>query len=152
MSKQLLIAYPMPAHDGIGQGPAARHVMEIRPFTFVAATTRRRMLSSPLRSRFGILLWLELIGTTSCRLRWSGRLRYLGRRLIGVARRRLRSGRSELRLLRIAYCGGFAGITRNCGGAGGLRRRRCWLCLEVDAHGFGCYGRLSRTTCGSKQE
>src|SRR5882762_10304231 len=34
----------------IGQGPAARtHVMEIRPFTFVAATTRPGMLSSPLR-------------------------------------------------------------------------------------------------------
>ncbi len=35
----------------IGQGPAARtHVMEIRPFTFVAATTRPGLLSSPLRS------------------------------------------------------------------------------------------------------
>src|SRR6201995_5039434 len=44
----------------IGQGPAARtHVMDIRPFTFVAATTRPGLLSSPLRSRFGILLRLE---------------------------------------------------------------------------------------------
>jgi Holliday junction DNA helicase RuvB len=44
----------------IGQGPSARtHVMEIKPFTFVAATTRPGMLSSPLRSRFGILLRLE---------------------------------------------------------------------------------------------
>jgi Holliday junction DNA helicase RuvB len=44
----------------IGQGPAARtHVMEIRPFTFVAATTRPGLISSPLRSRFGILLRLE---------------------------------------------------------------------------------------------
>ena len=44
----------------IGQGPAARtHVMEIRPFSFVAATTRPGLLSSPLRSRFGILLRLE---------------------------------------------------------------------------------------------
>ena len=44
----------------IGQGPAARtHVMEIRPFTFVAATTHPGLLSSPLRSRFGILLRLE---------------------------------------------------------------------------------------------
>ena len=44
----------------IGQGPAARtHVMEIRPFTFVGATTRPGLLSSPLRSRFGILLRLE---------------------------------------------------------------------------------------------
>ena len=44
----------------IGTGPSARtHVMEIRPFTFVAATTRPGLLSSPLRSRFGILLRLE---------------------------------------------------------------------------------------------
>src|SRR6202050_936996 len=44
----------------IGQGPAARtHVMEIQPFTFVAATTRPGLLSSPLRSRFGILIRLE---------------------------------------------------------------------------------------------
>lgn len=44
----------------IGQGPAARtHVMEIKPFTFVAATTRPGLISSPLRSRFGILLRLE---------------------------------------------------------------------------------------------
>src|ERR1700761_2860703 len=44
----------------IGQGPAARtHVMELRPFTFVAATTRPGLLSSPLRSRFGIMLRLE---------------------------------------------------------------------------------------------
>jgi Holliday junction DNA helicase RuvB len=44
----------------IGQGPAARtHTLEIKPFTFVAATTRPGLLSSPLRSRFGILLRLE---------------------------------------------------------------------------------------------
>ena len=44
----------------IGQGPAARtHVMEIRPFTFIGATTRPGLLRSPLRSRFGILLRLE---------------------------------------------------------------------------------------------
>ncbi len=44
----------------IGQGPAARtHVMDLKPFTFVAATTRSGLLSAPLRSRFGILLRLE---------------------------------------------------------------------------------------------
>ena len=41
----------------IGQGPSARtHTLEIKPFTFVGATTRPGLLSSPLRSRFGILL------------------------------------------------------------------------------------------------
>src|SRR5215813_7342646 len=44
----------------IGQGPSARtHTIEVKPFTFVAATTRAGLLSSPLRSRFGILLRLE---------------------------------------------------------------------------------------------
>src|ERR1700740_2513672 len=44
----------------IGQGPSARtHTLELKPFTLVGATTRPGMLSSPLRSRFGILLRLE---------------------------------------------------------------------------------------------
>src|SRR6201994_2413729 len=44
----------------IGTGPSARtHVMRLDPFTFVGATTRPGLLSSPLRSRFGILLRLE---------------------------------------------------------------------------------------------
>src|SRR5262249_31439252 len=44
----------------IGQGPSARtHTMDVRPFTFVAATTRTGLLSAPLRSRFGIVLRLD---------------------------------------------------------------------------------------------
>ena len=44
----------------IGQGPAARtHTMDVKPFTFIGATTRAGLLSSPLRSRFGIVLRLE---------------------------------------------------------------------------------------------
>jgi holliday junction DNA helicase RuvB len=44
----------------IGQGPSARtHTMEVKPFTFVGATTRAGLLTAPLRSRFGILLRLE---------------------------------------------------------------------------------------------
>jgi Holliday junction DNA helicase RuvB len=42
--------------------------MRIDPFTFVAATTRPGLLSSPLRSRFGILLRLEFY--TDDELRW----------------------------------------------------------------------------------
>ncbi|PYV44320.1 MAG: Holliday junction branch migration DNA helicase RuvB [Acidobacteria bacterium] len=38
----------------IGQGPSARtHTMDVKPFTFVGATTRAGLLSAPLRSRFG---------------------------------------------------------------------------------------------------
>jgi Holliday junction DNA helicase RuvB len=44
----------------IGQGPSARtHTMDVKPFTFIGATTRAGLLSSPLRSRFGIVLRLE---------------------------------------------------------------------------------------------
>src|SRR5690349_9291207 len=44
----------------IGQGPSARtHTMDVKPFTFVGATTRAGLLSAPLRSRFGIVLRLE---------------------------------------------------------------------------------------------
>src|SRR5438874_4802857 len=44
----------------IGQGPSARtHTLEVKPFTFVGATTRAGLLSAPLRSRFGIVLRLE---------------------------------------------------------------------------------------------
>ena len=44
----------------IGQGPAARiHSLELKPFTFVAATTRAGLVSAPLRSRFGLILRLE---------------------------------------------------------------------------------------------
>src|SRR5207244_6448997 len=48
----------------IGQGPSARtHTIDVRPFTFVAATTRAGLLSAPLRSRFGIVLRLEFYTT-----------------------------------------------------------------------------------------
>jgi Holliday junction DNA helicase RuvB len=44
----------------IGQGPSARtHTIEVKPFTFIGATTRAGLLSAPLRSRFGIVLRLE---------------------------------------------------------------------------------------------
>ena len=44
----------------IGSGPAARtHTLELKPFTFVAATTKQGMLAKPMSARFGILLRLE---------------------------------------------------------------------------------------------
>ncbi len=44
----------------LGKGPAARTVsVELKPFTLVGATTRYGALSSPLRSRFGIINKLE---------------------------------------------------------------------------------------------
>lgn len=44
----------------LGKGPAARTVsVDLQPFTLVGATTRYGALSSPLRSRFGIINKLE---------------------------------------------------------------------------------------------
>jgi Holliday junction DNA helicase RuvB len=53
----------------IGQGPSARtHTLEVKPFTFIGATTRPGLLSSPLRSRFGILLHLEFYTAEDLRI------------------------------------------------------------------------------------
>lgn len=44
----------------LGKGPSARTIqLELQPFTLIAATTRIGLLSSPLRSRFGITAHLE---------------------------------------------------------------------------------------------
>lgn len=44
----------------IGEGPSARSIkINIKPFTLIGATTRLGLLSSPLRTRFGIPLNLE---------------------------------------------------------------------------------------------
>jgi holliday junction DNA helicase RuvB len=44
----------------LGEGPTARSVpVSLRPFTLVGATTRSGLLTSPLRSRFGIHLVLD---------------------------------------------------------------------------------------------
>jgi Holliday junction DNA helicase RuvB len=53
----------------VGQGPSARtHTLDVRPFTFVAATTRAGLLSAPLRSRFGIVLRLEFYSTEELKI------------------------------------------------------------------------------------
>ncbi|HEY7790861.1 MAG TPA: Holliday junction branch migration DNA helicase RuvB [Vicinamibacterales bacterium] len=44
----------------IGQGPSARSVkIDLKPFTLIGATTRTGLLTSPLRSRFGIVHRLD---------------------------------------------------------------------------------------------
>src|SRR5919198_2458108 len=61
----------------IGQGPSARTVkMRLERFTLIAATTRTGLLTSPLRSRFGIAHRLEFYGTTDLEeiVRRSGRI------------------------------------------------------------------------------
>jgi Holliday junction DNA helicase RuvB len=123
----------------IGQGPAARtHVMDIKPFTFVAATTRPGLLSSPLRARFGILLRLEFY--TDDELRYiverSAEVLGIGIDHDGAAEIAMRSRgtpRIANRLLRrvrdYAQVRGTGVIDRPTANA-------ALALLEVDAHGF----------------
>ncbi|HEX9638249.1 MAG TPA: Holliday junction branch migration DNA helicase RuvB [Acidobacteriota bacterium] len=49
----------------IGQGPSARSVsIPLKPFTLIGSTTRQGLLTSPLRSRFGIVHRLEFYTTS----------------------------------------------------------------------------------------
>jgi len=83
----------------IGQGPSARTVkMRLEKFTLIGATTRTGLLTSPLRSRFGIAHRLEMYGVADLEeiVRRSARIlsvaiddeaaRELGRRARGTPR------------------------------------------------------------------
>ena len=49
----------------IGQGPAARSVkVPLQKFTLIGSTTRAGLLTSPLRSRFGIVHRLDFYTET----------------------------------------------------------------------------------------
>src|SRR5579871_2477196 len=123
----------------IGQGPAARtHVMEIRPFTFVAATTRPGLLSSPLRSRFGILLRLEFYTDDELRFVVERSAEVLGVPIdqdgaAEIAMRSRGTPRIANRLLRRVR--DYAQVR----GTGTINREIAEYALkmlEVDAHGF----------------
>ena len=123
----------------IGQGPAARtHVMEIKPFTFVGATTRPGLLSSPLRARFGILLRLEFYTEEDLQVIVERSAEVLGVPINvegaeEIARRSRGTPRIANRLLRrvrdYAEVRGTGSIDRPTANA-------ALSMLEVDAHGF----------------
>ncbi len=123
----------------IGQGPAARtHVMDIKPFTFVAATTRPGLLSSPLRSRFGILLRLEFYTDDDLRVIVTRSAEVLGIAIdqdgaAEIAMRSRGTPRIANRLLRRVR--DYAQVR----GPGHIDRETACQALhmlEVDAHGF----------------
>src|ERR1700744_2556889 len=123
----------------IGQGPAARtHGMEIKPFTFVAATTRPGLLSSPLRSRFGILLRLEFYTDEDLRFIVTRSAEVLGIPIdqdgaAEIAMRSRGTPRIANRLLRRVR--DFAQVRAS----GNINRQTACdalQLLEVDAHGF----------------
>ncbi len=123
----------------IGQGPGARtHVMDIKPFTFVAATTRPGLLSSPLRSRFGILLRLDYYTEDELRFVVERSAEVLGIPVdqdgaAEIAMRSRGTPRIANRLLRRVR--DFAQVR----GTGAIDRKAACDALEmleVDAHGF----------------
>ena len=125
----------------IGQGPAARtHVMEIRPFTFIGATTRPGLLSSPLQARVSrrIVLRLEFYSEEDLRFIVTRSAEVMGVPIDqdGAAEIALRSRgtpRIANRLLRrvrdYAQVRGTGVIDRPTANA-------ALTMLEVDAHGF----------------
>ena len=123
----------------IGTGPSARtHVMRIDPFTFVAATTRPGLLSSPLRSRFGILLRLEFYTDDELRFVVERSAEVLGVPIdqdgaAEIAMRSRGTPRIANRLLRRVR--DYAEV-RAAGRIDLQTAQAALTMLEVDAHGF----------------
>ena len=123
----------------IGQGPSARtHTLDVRPFTFIGATTRAGLLSAPLRSRFGILLRLEFYTHADLRVIVRRSAEILGvdideegtQEIAGRARGTPRIANRLLRRVR-----DYAQVR----GAGRIDRSTAQAALEmmeVDKHGF----------------
>jgi holliday junction DNA helicase RuvB len=123
----------------IGQGPAARmHTLEIKPFTFVGATTRAGLISAPLRSRFGIVLRLEFYSHEDLRIIVERSAEILGVEIdregaMELASRSRGTPRIANRLLRRVR--DYAQV--RAGGRIDLPTAQAALeMLEVDRHGF----------------
>jgi len=123
----------------VGQGPSARtHTLDVKPFTFVAATTRAGLLSAPLRSRFGIVLRLEFYSDEDLRIIVMRSAEILDVAIdaegaLEIASRARGTPRIANRLLR--RCRDYAQVR----GAGHIDRptaQAALQMLEVDKHGF----------------
>ncbi|HLX76158.1 MAG TPA: Holliday junction branch migration DNA helicase RuvB, partial [Terriglobales bacterium] len=123
----------------IGQGPSARtHTMDVRPFTFVGATTRAGLLSSPLRSRFGIVLRLEFYTDAELKIIVQRSAEILGVKVDDagaheIASRARGTPRIANRLLRRVR--DFAQV-RGGGHIDLSTAQKALHMLEVDQHGF----------------
>lgn len=123
----------------IGSGPSARiHKMKLDPFTLVGATTRPGLLSSPLRSRMGILLRLDFYTEDELRFIVERSAEVLGVPIdrdgaSEIAMRSRGTPRIANRLLRRVR--DFAEVRAE----GRIHREtanQALALLEVDAHGF----------------
>ena len=123
----------------IGQGPSARtHTMDVKPFTFVGATTRAGLLSSPLRSRFGIVLRLEFYTDADLKIIVQRSAEILGVKVDDegaheIASRARGTPRIANRLLRRVR--DFAQV-RGGGHIDRATAQKALQLLEVDQHGF----------------
>jgi Holliday junction DNA helicase RuvB len=123
----------------IGQGPSARTVkMRLERFTLIGATTRTGLLTSPLRSRFGIVHRLEFYTPADLEEIVRRSARIIGVPIDGdaaaeIARRARGTPRIANRLLRRVR--DYAQV--RAGGSITLDVARAGLTLlEVDEHGF----------------
>ena len=123
----------------VGQGPSARtHTLDVKPFTFVAATTRAGLLSAPLRSRFGIVLRLEFYSHEELKIIVSRSAEILDVSIddagaIEIASRARGTPRIANRLLR--RCRDYAQV-RGSGQIDRATAQAALEMLEVDKHGF----------------
>ncbi len=123
----------------IGQGPAARTVkIDLPRFTLIGATTRAGLLSSPLRSRFGIVHRLDFYRPEELAQIIARSARILNVAIDGggaaeIARRSRGTPRVANRLLRRVR--DFAQVERARTVDLEMARRALAL-LEVDEHGF----------------
>src|SRR5437868_10185582 len=123
----------------IGQGPAARtHTLELKPFTFIGATTRAGLLTAPLRSRFGIVLRVEFYTVEELKIILMRSAEILGvsideagaQELAARARGTPRIANRLLRRVR-----DYAQV-RASGGIDYATAQAALEMLEVDKHGF----------------
>ena len=123
----------------IGQGPSARtHTMDVKPFTFVGATTRAGLLSAPLRSRFGIVLRLDFYTNRDLQVIIERSGEILGVEIdaagaIEIANRSRGTPRIANRLLRRVR--DYAQV-RGAGNIDLPTARAALEMLQVDRHGF----------------
>jgi Holliday junction DNA helicase RuvB len=123
----------------IGQGPGARSVkVPVQPFTLIGSTTRAGLLTSPLRSRFGIVHRLDFYTADDIREIVTRSARILDVSIDGgaadeIARRSRGTPRVANRLLRRVR--DYAQVRAD--GRISIDVARAGLkLLEVDEHGF----------------
>src|SRR5216117_3991014 len=123
----------------IGQGPSARSVkVPLQRFTLIGATTRAGLLTSPLRSRFGIVHRLDFYTDADIEEIVRRSARILGVMIdndatLEIARRSRGTPRIANRLLRRVR--DYAQV-RADGKINGEVARAAMKLLEVDDHGF----------------